>query len=262
MQLITSLLLLAGTTCLMAEESKADWFPWSASTNYTAESAIDMSDWQSQPAGSAGRVTRKDDALIYDGKPLKIWGLNVCFNRGCAPSKEVADLRADFYAKNGINSVRLHKYADGSGWAGILKAGSSTEFDAAALDKMDYFVAALKKRGIFVKLSPTFGSLSIGGLDYDKIPYANEFGAKPRGNKSIKTGSGAIYLSTELQDLQITQTLNLLQHKNPYTGLTYAKDPAIMLIELVNEESALFGGIMKQACWAIVYRVVIEEIRV
>ena len=246
MKVITSLLLVAGVSCLSAEESKADWFPWRATTNYKVASAIDMSDWQQKEAGSEGRIKRKDDVLTYDGKPIKIWGLNVCFNRGCAPSKEVADLRADFYAKNGINSVRLHKYADGSGWAGILKKGSSTEFDAAALDRMDYFIAALKKRGIFVKLSPTFGSLSIGEHDFPKIPYAREFGAKPSGNKALKTGGGAIFLSRELQDLQIAQTINLLNHKNPYTGKTYAKDPAIMLVELVNEESALFGGIMNQ----------------
>ena len=39
---------------------------------------------------------------------------------------------------------------------------------------------------------------------------------------------------------------NLLNHKNPHTGLTYAEDPAIALIELVNEESALFYGTIKQ----------------
>ncbi len=244
MKIITTLLLVAGATCLMAEDSKADWFQWRATTDYKTESAIDMSDWQTKAAGSEGRIKRKDDALTYDGKPIKIWGLNVCFDRGCAPPKNVADLRADFYAKNGVNSVRLHKYADGSGWAGILRQGSSTEFDKAALDRMDYFVAALKKRGIFVKLSPTFGSLSIAAEDYDNIPYAREFGGKPSGNKRLKTGGAAIFLSPELQDMQIKQTINLLKHKNPYTGMTYAKDPAIMLVELVNEESALFGGLM------------------
>jgi hypothetical protein len=32
----------------------------------------------------------------------------------------------------------------------------------------------------------------------------------------------------------------LLKHKNPYTGLTYAKDPAVAYIEIINEQSILF----------------------
>ena len=55
------------------------------------------------------------EQLIYDAKPIKFWGVNNCF-ANCAPDKEMADKRADLYARLGINSVRLHKYADGNGW--------------------------------------------------------------------------------------------------------------------------------------------------
>ena len=34
--------------------------------------------------------------------------------------------------------------------------------------------------------------------------------------------------------------VNLLEHKNPHTGLTYAEDPAVAFIEIVNEQSILF----------------------
>ena len=40
--------------------------------------------------------------------------------------------------------------------------------------------------------------------------------------------------------MQILQTVNLLKHKNPYTGLTYAEDPAVAFIEIINEQSILF----------------------
>jgi len=145
-----------------------------------------------------------------------------------------------------VNAVRLHKYGDGSGWAGILAEGSNTEFDAEKLDRMDYFVAELKKRGIFVKLSNTFGSMKLAQDGWQRIAYADEWGKEPRGRKSLTTGSGAVYLSRELQDLHIEQMTNLLEHTNPYTGMTYAEDPAVMLVEMVNEESALFFGTLKQ----------------
>ncbi|NRA38289.1 MAG: hypothetical protein HRU15_09130, partial [Planctomycetes bacterium] len=232
-------MLICLSTYMYAETSGDDWFVWQANSNHTAASATSMADWQGEEAGSKGRIKRKGSDLFYGGKEIKLWGLNVCYGRGCAPPKEVSDLRADFYAKNGINAVRLHKYADGSGGSGILVKDSMTELDAAALDRMDYFIAALKKRGIFVKLSPTFGSLSIAANEYDTISCASAFGAKPKGGRRLKTG-GSIFMMSEMQDLQIKQTLNVLNHKNPYTGLTYAEDPAIMLIELVNEESALF----------------------
>ena len=65
-----------------------------------------MAHWLDAPAGKHGRITRKEDKLIYDGQPIKLWGLNVCYS-SCAPDKELADRRAKFYAKYGINTVLL-----------------------------------------------------------------------------------------------------------------------------------------------------------
>jgi len=72
----------------------------------------------------------------------------------------------------------------------------------------------------------------------------NEFGGGRR-EERVQTGHGSIYLSRELQELQIEQVVNLLMHTNPYTALTYAQDPAIVCVELFNEDSALFFGTMK-----------------
>ena len=40
-------------------------------------------------------------------------------------------------AKYGVNAVRLHKYADGPGWAGIQGDSSFLEFEPEALDRLD-----------------------------------------------------------------------------------------------------------------------------
>ncbi|HEX9998372.1 MAG TPA: hypothetical protein VGB45_14635, partial [Abditibacterium sp.] len=155
-----------------------------------------------------------------------------------APEKPLADKRANFYRKYGINAVRLHKWADGAGWAGIQSPDSAVEFDAAALDRFDYQVAKLKEAGIFVKVSATFGSLKLGSKDKAMVPWLEEFGAFKDGR--IETPHSAIHYSPELQAVQIAQVANLLKHRNPYTNLTYAQDPAVSFIEIIDEQSILF----------------------
>jgi hypothetical protein len=200
---------------------------------------IGMQDWIEKPAGRHGRIVSRRDELLYNGKPIKLWGINLCYAT-CAPEASLADKRAAFYPKYGINSVRLHKYADGSGWAGIQSAQSCVEYDPEGLDKMDYQVAKFKEAGIYVLLSAHFGSLKLGPADRQYVPYLEEFGQFDDKKNRIATPHSAIHYSPELQDVQIRQMVNLLKHTNSHTGLTYAKDPAVAFIEIINEQSILF----------------------
>jgi len=212
------------------------WYPWQA-TGDPAAGAIGLQDWLEAPAGKHGRITRKGDQLVYNGQPIKLWGINLCYST-CAPEKALADKRAAFYRKYGINAVRLHKYADGPGWAGIQSKDSFVEFDPEGLDRMDYQIAKLKEAGIYVKLSAHFGSQKLGPADKKLVPYLEEFGPF-KGNR-IETPHSGIQYSPELQNVQILHATNLLKHRNPYTGLTYAEDPAIAFLEILNEQSILF----------------------
>lgn len=244
----TGLLLMAATSTVTLAQSRSaesdGWYDFKP-TSTPAEGVIGMQDWLAKPAGKNGRVTIEGDQLTISGQPVKFWGLNNCYS-ACAPDKEEAERKAKFYAKYGVNAVRLHKYADGPGWAGIQSKKSFVEFDKAGLDRMDYFIAQMKENGIYTKLSPTFG-VKPGPDDRKAVPYLNEFGELIGGDEArVGTGHGSIFLSHELQDLQIQQMVNLLKHRNPYTRQTYAEDPAIMVLELFNEDSALFYGTMTQ----------------
>lgn len=227
----------------MPDEPGIDtWYAWTASGAGTG-SVIGMQDWLERPAGKRGRIVRREGQLIYDGRPIKLWGLNLCY-QACAPDKSLAEKRAAFYARYGINAVRLHKYADGPGWAGIQAEDSFVEFDAEGLARMDYQVAQFKQAGIYVKLSAHFGSQKLGPGDRQYVPYLEEFGT-PRGREArIETPHSAVHYSPELQQLQILQMVNLLKHRNPHTGLTYAEDPAVAFIEIINEQSILFYSSM------------------
>lgn len=231
------------------EPGIADWYPFQPNVAAQGADELSLASWLDAPAGKLGRITSRGDELIYGGKPIKLWGLNDTYDPGCAPTKEMADKRAAFYARHGINAVRLHKYACGTGWEGIQSSNSCVALDAAALDRMDYFIAKLKARGIFVKLSPVF-MMKLGSDDRAAVPYMNEFEAGPPPSPlpkdyRVNTKNGSIYLGRELQDLLIKQTSALLSHRNPYTKLTYAEDPAIAIVEMFNEDSALFYGTME-----------------
>ena len=162
-----------------------------------------------------------------------------------APDKDLAERRAAFYAKYGINAVRLHKFADGPGWAGIQSAESCVEMDPAGLDRMDYFVAQLKQHGIYVKLSAHFGAQKLGPADRQFVPYLEEFGTFSGDDHRITTPHSAVHYAPELQDVQIRQIKAVLQHRNPYTGLSYAEEPAIAFVEIINEQSILFYSSME-----------------
>lgn len=217
------------------------WYEFSPQGAVSAKSEWNLSSWLETPAGKHGRIAQQGDQLIYHNQPIKLWGVNNCYAT-CAPDKKLADKRADFYAALGINAVRLHKYAQGPGWAGILTENSSTEYDAAKLDQMDYYVAALKKRGIYTKLSPVF-MMELGEGDRAKVPFMDELGKMS--HDRLKTFHGMFYLSPELQGILLAQVTTLLNHTNPYTQMTYADDPAIAYLEIFNEDSTLWGGVTR-----------------
>jgi len=95
-----------------------------------------------------------------------------------------------------------------------------------------------------VELSQAFGTIKIGPGDVDVVPYAEEFGKFTEKQRRVGGGNSTLYYSPEIQQLAINQITNLLKHRNPYTGLTYAEDPVVAFIECVNESSILFYSSM------------------
>jgi len=237
--ILTVLILLTG--CKEQEPLNYDkvWYEFTPENSYEAPAKIGLEDWNEEPAGKYGRIESKADKLVYNSKEIKLWGLNNTYG-ACAPTNEMAEKRAAFYIKFGINSVRLHKYADGFGSGGIQTEDSFTEFDKDALNRMDYYIHTLKSNGIFTKLSPTFG-VKIGPGDIVRVPFYKELGDFSQKSR-IRATYGAVYLSEEIQDLQIEQTVKILNHVNAYTGMKYADDPAIFCVELFNEDAVLWHG--------------------
>ena len=67
-----------------ADPGLDDWYEFHPHDDPLAPSEIGMQDWLDKPAGKHGRIAREEDALIYNGKPIKLWGLNLCYGTCCA----------------------------------------------------------------------------------------------------------------------------------------------------------------------------------
>ncbi|MFT7560254.1 MAG: hypothetical protein ACI93R_002172 [Flavobacteriales bacterium] len=224
-------------------EDPDTWYPFRGELPFPSESVLSLEDWKPHIIESDQRIESIEDHLSYSGSDIKLWGLNYSY-LSCAPEKRVADTKVQTLLDLGINSVRLHKYAQGHGWSGMGDKSTATQFDPKLLDRFDYFYAKLKESNIFVNLSPIFIA-SVGEQDVSRIPYIHEFAKLKKGRHRYVTSHGAIYFSKELQDIVIDQALNFMRHKNPYTGNQYAKDSGIAFYEMYNEDSVLFYGSSK-----------------
>ena len=134
-----------------------DWFAF-APTDDLGPSVIGMDDWLEKPAGKRGGVRMAGDRFQFaDGTPVKFWGVNLSYGGGCAPEKKAAEFTAARYAKYGVNGVRLHKFSYPTDQMGIGDRNDSTRMTPEGLDRLDYFAAQLKERGVYYGWSHTFG---------------------------------------------------------------------------------------------------------
>jgi hypothetical protein len=94
-----------------AARNTDDWYPFEATGLVQQSSVISLSDWLPKPAGKQGRSAIRGDQMLIDGRPVQFWGINNNYGDN-APPKDVAEARSRFYAKYGLNLVRMHKFLE------------------------------------------------------------------------------------------------------------------------------------------------------
>ena len=210
------------------ENADGKWFTWQPK-NTLEEGVIGMSDWLDAPAGKHGWLTiQESDFAFEDGTPLKVWGVNHS-NKGCGPDREEADRRARWYAKMGVNAIRMHKFTYSHSAYGNPE--NSTELTKEGWNKLDYYWTRLKEKGIYYGWSPVFRHYLVDGdsnrvIAYDEIK-----------NNLEKNIIYLVNFAPDLQRIMFDLATHLLDHRNPYTGLRYADDPALIFYELQNEDN-------------------------
>ena len=94
------------------------------------------------------------------------------------------------------------------------------------MEDFDYFTAQLASRGIYFGFSHSY-HFHLRPGDRSKIAGFDEI-MKNLGGDTY----GLMNFADDVQDLMIQMVVNLLAHKNPHTGKTYAEDPAAFLYRI------------------------------
>lgn len=203
--------------------------PFSIDHRVADGSVIDLSWLHDKPAGKDGYLQIRDGHFSTpDGKRFRIWGVDITdFAKGSVhfPPKSDTPFWAATLSRLGINCVRLH-YFDVPAPRGILAADrdDTREFDPEQLDRLDFLVAELKKQGIYSDLNLNVGRRYKAG---DGV----------RDYALIGEGKALTFFDPRLIELQKEYARKLLTHYNPYTKSEYRNEPAIAIIEIVNENS-------------------------
>jgi hypothetical protein len=208
---------------LAAGSAAGEMFPFTMPWNDTGTGNItDLSAWNDKPAGASGFVTVAGGHLAAGGKRLQLLGVNVTFGSN-APEHADADIVARRMARFGINIVRLHHMDTHEAPFGILEKDRVT-LNPDYLDKLDYFVAALKRQGIYVDINLHVGRAYPG------------FATWPGGDNYFK---GVDHFVPAMVKLQKDFARDLLHHRNPYTGTRYADELAVAIVEINNENGLI-----------------------
>ncbi len=169
---------------------------------------------------------------FYDGEnEIRLWGVNLT-SAGNFPDKAQADFIAARMRKMGINLVRFHHmdnpWADQDGTIFDRSTGGTRVLHPTTLDRLHYFLAALKKNNIYANInlhvSRTF-------TERDGVEGADQI---------QDFGKAVTYYDPQLIELQKEYATQLLTSINPYTNLKLADDPVIGLVEITNENT-LYG---------------------
>lgn len=193
------------------------------------------------------------------GRAVRFWGVNLV---SCFPDPEDAPALADELAALGVNLVRPHHTMRRSAdWIRrwpvnslLAYAKDSREQDAEAWRRFDALNAALRKRGIWLQLT-LHGSRRYDPGDADILPSdpadakawaesVAELNARPW-QKRLDVAKVLPIVDARAKAVYLEAAEFLLRHRNPYTGLTYAEDPQVLTLEVLNEcslEYALVCG--------------------
>lgn len=186
---------------------------------------LDLRYLNEKVAGETGFVRVSEDGRGFvrgDGKPIRFWPA-CAYGYRLKPEEMASNAR--FLAKMGVNMVRIHGSISPKG-----KGKALTDVDMEEIDKIWRYVAALKKEGIYVTLSPFWANGGHSGA-------AASWGLGYGDGEDIW---GLMFFDERLRNAYKGWVRKLYAEPNPYTGIPLAKDPAIAIAQVKNEDSLLF----------------------
>lgn len=239
------------------------WFPftvpWDDAADTLTSAADLLVDYPGQDPATVidarGHVRAGPDGHFYfqnTGRRARFWGVNLVFGAafppcpdalphpGEFPDVHVSEKLAAHLAKLGFNAVRFHHMDNdwGDPYATIFDYSydDTQHLSAENLTRLDYLIYQLRQRGIYTDLNLHVSRQFRLG---DGVRDADDFDPGTF-NKN------ATLFEPVMIELQKKYAHDLLTHPNPYTGLRYVDDPAVLFTEITNEDSLLQGWLSDQ----------------
>ena len=207
-----------------------EWIPLDVELEILKGSALDFSalGLGDAPAGKHGRLLCKGPRFEFEnlpGKPQRFYGVNFCFS-ALYPEKEIADIVAERLARIGYNSIRIHHHDS------MMTEGSpdGAGLNEESMRRFDLFTAALIRNGIY---------LSTDLFVSRRVPW-KAIGEDRPGHIPMDTFKKLVPVHEGAYNNLRKYVVAWLSHVNPHTGRSYAHEPALAWINILNE--ANFGN--------------------
>lgn len=198
--------------------------------------ALGLRDLNEDVAGEHGQIRQEGARFVRgDGEPIRFWGVNVTGAEGFDRAAE----QAPFLAKRGVNLVRVHGGASKSLFSPT--ADSLAAVNDAVIEQMHDVVSAMKQSGIYTYVSNTFFIINLElKASHGVAGYTADWLAA---NPDQRTPYGLLFLDDTMRSAYRTWLTELMTRPNPNEPdrRPLAEDPAVAVVELVNEDNLFFN---------------------
>jgi len=193
---------------------------------FAADALLDLRSLNEAVAGESGFVRRStdgNDLVLGNGNPARFWSLTSFYFKDEPDTAKLAH-NARWLAKRGVNMVRLFPRMIGG------EDSNLTDIETTERDGTWRAIAAFQKEGVYTMITPFWAhAVNSKHLTSWKIP----------GDEG-QSASGLLFFDETMQRGYKAWMKQLLDPKNPHTGIRLADDPSIAVIQLQNEDSLLF----------------------
>lgn len=209
-----------------------DWVPLAFTNDVIAGSALDFGAVvpHHKPAGKYGWLLPRGESFEFErlpGVPQRFLGVNLCYGANFL-DLETARKSMRRISRLGYNAVRIHHHDA----ALVADPSDLSHLNERAFEGLDNVVAAAIEEGLYlttdlwVSRQPSYRQI---GIDRDgMVPYEDY-----RLLVEFHPGAFSNYVAF---------AKSFMLHRNRHTGRTYAEEPALAWISLVNEgNQGLFG---------------------
>lgn len=229
---LISILLLA--SYMNAQNPQNGWSFLYQGDSFSDDALLDLSYLNEAVAGENGFIRLSEDGshFVNDQGEIRFWAINGGeLLRNHDPNLNDRDLEtyARFLSKMGVNMIRFHGEL-------FSKSNNINAPDDREIEYIWRVVAAMKKEGIYTTISPFWPA------HLENIPDSWNLGDYKGGIDPW----GLIYFDGNFRNAYKSWVSKLYTQTNPYTGIPLKDDPAVGLIQIINEDGVFFwtiGGV-------------------